>query len=148
MGNESASAHPGPDHTARTTSGVAERGDADWLGLYRKEPHITGILLINLVENALCYPSAGRAVWVSVIQKDADTVEISVTDKGEGIPASARERIFERYVQLNTPATQRQGMGLGLFIVKRIAELHGGETCMFFSLATKVNKPNRIQRPR
>ena len=90
------------------------------------DPKLVSILLINLVENALRHSPAGGAVWVSGKQMDADTVEIIVTDEGPGIPASAREKIFERYVRLNTTSTQQEGMGLGLFIVKRIAELHGG----------------------
>lgn len=90
------------------------------------DPRLVSILLINLVENALRYSPEGGAVWVSGKQMNADTIEISVTDEGPGIPASARERIFERYVQLDTTAPQQEGMGLGLFIVKRIAELHGG----------------------
>ena len=90
------------------------------------DPKLVSILLINLVENALRHSPAGGAVWVSGKQMNPGTVELSVTDEGPGIPASARERIFERYVQLNATAPQQEGMGLGLFIVKRIAELHGG----------------------
>ena len=60
-------------------------------------------------------PPAGGMVWVSGKRMDADMVEISVTDEGPGIPASAQDRIFERYVQLNPESTLKQGMGLGLW---------------------------------
>ena len=90
------------------------------------DPKLIGILLINLVENALRYSPDGDVVWMSGKLNDADTVEISVIDEGPGIPASARERIFERYFQLNSASEGKPGMGLGLFIVRRIAEMHGG----------------------
>ena len=54
-------------------------------------------------------------------------IELRVTDEGPGIPEEARERIFDRYTQLSSTLMEDQGgMGLGLFIVRRIAELHGG----------------------
>lgn len=90
------------------------------------DPKLMSILLINLVENAIRHSPAGGMVWIGGKRLDADTVEISVTDEGPGIPASAQDRIFERYVQLDPEASGKQGMGLGLFIVRRIAEMHGG----------------------
>ncbi|RQW83593.1 MAG: ATP-binding protein, partial [Methylococcus sp.] len=90
------------------------------------DPKLTSILLINLVENAIRHSSAGGMVWVGGKRMDADTVEISVTDEGPGIPASDQHRIFERYIQLKPDSTGKEGMGLGLFIVRRIAEMHGG----------------------
>ncbi|MFM2005430.1 MAG: hypothetical protein RLZZ09_1085 [Pseudomonadota bacterium] len=90
------------------------------------DPKLISILLINLVENAIRHSPAGGMVWVGGKRMDADTVEISVTDEGPGIPASNQDRIFERYIQLQPESTGNQGMGLGLFIVRRIAEMHGG----------------------
>jgi signal transduction histidine kinase len=90
------------------------------------DPKLISILLINLVENAIRHSPAGGMVWVSGKRMDADTVEISVTDEGPGIPASDQDRIFDRYIQLQPESTGKQGMGLGLFIVRRIAEMHGG----------------------
>ena len=90
------------------------------------DPKLISILLINLMENAIRYSPAGGMVWVAGQPVGSNMVEISVTDEGPGIPASAQDRIFERYVQLNPETTLKQGMGLGLFIVRRISEMHGG----------------------
>ena len=52
---------------------------------------------------------------------------LSITDEGPGIPLAMQSRIFDRYVQLQTGHEKpRIRMGLGLFIVRRIAEMHGG----------------------
>jgi len=91
---------------------------------FQCDPKLIGSLLINLLENAVNYSPDGGFVWVSGKSVDANTIEICVTDEGPGIPVADRERIFERYVQVETPAPG--SMGMGLFIMKRIAEMHGG----------------------
>lgn len=80
-------------------------------------------LVANLVDNALRYAPAGSAVTASVKQGDG-TVELSVIDSGPGIPAGERERVFERFHRLAGDVTP--GSGLGLSIVKSIAERHRG----------------------
>jgi two-component system OmpR family sensor kinase len=80
-------------------------------------------LVANLLDNALRYAPAGTAVTASVKQADA-TVELSVVDAGPGIPAAERERVFERFHRLAGDVTP--GSGLGLSIVKSIAERHRG----------------------
>ena len=76
------------------------------------------ILLRNLIDNALRYTPAGGRVTVSV----APGI-LSVTDTGPGIPATERERVFDRFHRLAGQDTE--GSGLGLSIVARIAERHG-----------------------
>ena len=78
-------------------------------------------LVANLVDNALRYAPAGSSVTASVQQAGA-TVELSVLDSGPGIPAAERERVFERFHRLAGDVTP--GSGLGLSIVKSIAERH------------------------
>jgi signal transduction histidine kinase len=78
-------------------------------------------LVANLVDNALRYAPAGSSVTASVQQTGA-TVELSVVDAGPGIPAAERERVFERFHRLAGDVTP--GSGLGLSIVKSIAERH------------------------
>lgn len=81
-------------------------------------------MLLNLVQNAVQHsPSAGE-VRVDV-ERTRTCVRIVVRDQGAGVPAADRERIFDRFVQLD-PARRRAGAGLGLPISRWIAELHGG----------------------
>jgi signal transduction histidine kinase len=74
----------------------------------------------NLVENALRYTPAGEVVDVAV----RDNGSIEVIDRGPGIPEHHREAIFRRFWR--GAANGSGGAGLGLPIVKRIAEAHGG----------------------
>ncbi|MGI8433710.1 MAG: sensor histidine kinase [Nocardioidaceae bacterium] len=85
------------------------------------------VALGNLVENAVGYSPAGTRVTVSA-RRNGDLVEIAVTDRGVGIPASDLDRIFERFYRVD-PARARAtgGTGLGLSIVKHVAATHGGE---------------------
>jgi signal transduction histidine kinase len=81
-----------------------------------------GILLRNLVDNAIRYTPNGGKVTVDITQQDSHTV-LRVTDSGPGIPEAERQRVFKRFYRgLGTQAT---GSGLGLSIAQRIAELHG-----------------------
>jgi signal transduction histidine kinase len=81
-------------------------------------------ILLNLVSNALRYTQAG-GVLVSC-RRRRGTVLVEVWDTGEGIPENAREEIFEDYVQLGNPERDRaKGLGLGLAICRRLADLLG-----------------------
>jgi heavy metal sensor kinase len=95
-------------------------GDADLLGR----------LLLNLLDNAIKHSPDGAAVEVGMVRRNGH-YEIGVIDAGQGIPAEARERIFERFVRLDAARARNQqsstsGAGLGLAIARRIAEVHGG----------------------
>jgi two-component system sensor histidine kinase QseC len=78
-------------------------------------------LLRNLVDNAVRYTPAGGRVDV-IVAESATGASLSVCDTGPGIPAEDRERVFERFSRLAGQETE--GSGLGLSIVRRIAELH------------------------
>ncbi|MEX2658259.1 MAG: HAMP domain-containing sensor histidine kinase [Acidimicrobiales bacterium] len=82
-------------------------------------------VLTNLVENAVKYAPDGPIELRCA--KVAGGTRFTVTDSGPGIPAHERERIFERFVQLDQSSTRRQGgTGLGLHLCRNVAELLGG----------------------
>jgi two-component system KDP operon response regulator KdpE len=83
-------------------------------------------VLFNLLDNARKFAPEGSTITVRAEQADG-TVVISVIDQGPGIPAAERERVFERFYQLEQPTTRNVGgSGLGLAICKAIVEAHGG----------------------
>jgi PAS domain S-box-containing protein len=80
----------------------------------------------NLLDNALKYTPAGGQVTVRIEQVDGDVV-LRVRDSGEGIRADLLDRIFDLFVQEPQALDRtRGGLGLGLTLVRRLVELHGG----------------------
>ena len=85
-------------------------------------------IVMNLVSNALKFTEAGGKVEIMVnYLSDIDRVVIRVTDTGSGIPKKDLERIFERFTQSAQQGDARKnGSGLGLFLVKTLAQKLGG----------------------
>lgn len=83
-------------------------------------------IITNLVSNAVKYTSPGGSILVQLKRSGTDAV-LTVTDTGIGVGPEYIESIFERFKQ-NDSSTRRQygGLGLGLTISRRLAELHGG----------------------
>lgn len=85
-------------------------------------------VLFNLVENAIKYGTANGNVTVGGMPGPNGKVELWVHDDGPGIPAEAKERIFERFYRIDKARSRDSGgTGLGLSIVKHIVQAHGGE---------------------
>lgn len=83
-------------------------------------------IITNLLNNAARYTPRGGKVWLTAY-RDGDDVVISVRDTGVGIPTEMLSRVFDLFVQVErTHDRSRQGLGLGLSLVKRLVELHGG----------------------
>ncbi len=80
-----------------------------------------GILIRNLVDNAIRYTPSRGAVTVAIINTN-NAITLRVTDTGAGIPIELHERVFDRFYRIL--GTTQTGSGLGLAIVKQIAELH------------------------
>ena len=84
----------------------------------------------NLVDNALKYSDAGAVVTVTTARAgtpNGDTAQISVSDRGIGIPARDLERIFERFYRVDRARSRATGgTGLGLSIVRNVAANHDG----------------------
>jgi two-component system sensor histidine kinase QseC len=85
-------------------------------------PALLAILARNLVDNAVRYAAAGGVARVD-IERDGATARLIVSDDGPGVATAEREALGQRFHRLGR--TGETGAGLGLSIVKRIAELHG-----------------------
>ena len=98
--------------------GPREPVDADGRALQR--------VLVNLIDNALKHAPEGSRVTVG-LEFAVKRVSLWVEDCGPGIPQAEHERIFERFYRIGSELRrQTQGVGLGLSIVKHVAEIHGG----------------------
>jgi two-component system sensor histidine kinase QseC len=91
------------------------------------ESALVGILMRNLIDNAVRYSLSGGVVRIEVVET-AGGAEFSVADQGPGIAPEQREQVWERFYRVL--GSGETGSGLGLSIVKRIADLHGAETTL------------------
>jgi len=82
--------------------------------------------LENLVSNALKYTPSGGDVTVAVRRSD-ESVQIEVADRGPGIPDDLKHSMFEKFGSVEAKrGGHRKGIGLGLYLVKLVAQGHGG----------------------
>jgi len=81
----------------------------------------------NLLDNSVAHtPSGSKVALAGRRVEEARVIEVTITDTGEGIPAEALPRIFERFYQVDKARKRSRGAGLGLAITKEIIEAHGG----------------------
>jgi two-component system OmpR family sensor kinase len=86
---------------------------------------LLGLAFYNLVENALKYSGPGDAVEVRAVE-DGRWLNIEVADTGPGISEDDLPRVFEELYR-GTNARGQEGSGLGLALVRRVIDRHGGE---------------------
>ena len=85
------------------------------------------LALLNLVRNAITFTDDGGQVGIKA-EADEGFVRVLVVDTGIGIPDADKERVFERFFQVESHLTRKHGgMGLGLSIAKAMIELHNGQ---------------------
>ncbi len=87
-------------------------------------------VVVNVLGNAMKYSGDARRIDVSV-SSTPGAVAISVRDHGQGIPAELLPHIFEPFMQARPAITIQEGLGLGLTVVRQLAELHGGRVEAF-----------------
>ena len=79
----------------------------------------------NPLDNAVKFGPVGGRVDVDVWSPEIGTVKVAVRDRGLGIPPEHRDQLFDRFHQAHS-AEHTNGMGLGLYISRHMARLHGG----------------------
>jgi signal transduction histidine kinase len=105
---------------------LATRGRRDSLPVIADRLRATTMML-NLLDNAVKYSPSGGDILVAWGRK-AGVCHISVTDHGVGISREQQSMLFTRFGRLVTPETSHiRGTGLGLYIAREIARLHGGD---------------------
>ena len=82
-------------------------------------------VIVNLIDNAAKFSPSGTRIDVSLTSLGPDAVQITVVDRGTGIPAEHLPHIFERAYQ-GGEVQRTAGLGLGLYISRQVVELHGG----------------------
>jgi signal transduction histidine kinase len=82
------------------------------------------VAITNLLTNAIKHAPRESTVTISLHSRPPGVAVISVTDQGEGIDPAEAPRVFEKWYR--SPSSRTQGLGLGLYIVNKIVELHGG----------------------
>lgn len=121
---------------------LVERTGADFRGRYPHarldlniEPGLPIVLanatfvdqiLWNLLTNALKYGDRDESIVVRAARRDPETVEVSVTDRGPGLPPDELVRVFEPHFRSRSAETTANGLGLGLTVCRRLVELQGG----------------------
>jgi signal transduction histidine kinase len=103
-----------------------------WIDPVRMEELVT-----NLIMNAIRFSPEGGVVWIK-LTSDQDSFKLSIRDQGPTVPREDRDRIFQPFERAQRTA-RLGGLGLGLFISRQIAQLHGGSVNLIESVPGKGN---------
>jgi PAS domain S-box-containing protein len=123
-----------PDFVAKLKDRMAGSGEGERISIessaglppVRADADKLERILTNLLSNALKYSPPASPVWVSLARADGEAV-VEVRDQGPGIDPVDVPRLFERYFRAKAGLERRrEGLGLGLYIVKGLVEAHGG----------------------
>jgi len=101
--------------------------EAEHLPKLRLNPTAVKVAVSNLLENAIKYSPEGSDIAIRLGLKKGMGATVEVEDRGPGISAGEREKIFEKYYRGETVKTETKGTGLGLYISKTLIESMGGD---------------------
>jgi putative ABC transport system substrate-binding protein len=113
-------------------------------------------VLTNLIGNAIKFTPVQGRVTVSASRNGGESVQVSVTDTGPGVPPDEKEKIFAKFYQIaEVNGENSKGTGLGLAISKALVELHGGKIWVeseegggsTFSFTLPVSSPQDVPSP-
>jgi len=113
------------------------------------DPVAISMALFNLLDNSVKYSGDGKQIAVKVVQENG-YIDVSVADKGPGIPLEEQQKIFEKFYRGSTAVGRKvRGSGIGLSITKHVAEMHGGAVLVdskvgkgsTFTLRIPIRKP-------
>ncbi len=136
------------DIVAEAIERVEDQSDAKDIEILNETPPDMQVLadrdqvrrvLINLIHNAIKWSPPGEKIRVRAAEA-GDEVTISILDRGPGVPEEFRERIFERFYQVDPSRSGGEGTGLGLAICKHIVEAHEGRLWVEDNLESKDGK--------
>ena len=121
-----------------------KKGDGD--AVVRGDARALGRSVANLLDNAIRHAAQDGTVTLEITQRP-DGTAITVTDDGPGVPPEERDRITQRFTQLDRTAVPTGGAGLGLAIVASVAAAHGGRVAIADGdsgqgLAVTIHLPN------
>lgn len=113
---------------ASAEKGLLLRVEADANTVWQTDPLLLERVVSNLLSNAFKYATSAKHIVLSVHPNShQNTVQVAVTDDGEGIPEAVQSRIFDKFYQAESKETGvRAGVGLGLAFCKMAAEAMGG----------------------
>jgi PAS domain S-box-containing protein len=119
-----AMAHAAVDSLGAEEAGIRLDSSPEPVMVYA-DPNRLSQVLMNLLTNAIKYSPERAEVTVRVTRTE-DEGHLSVEDQGVGIPPDALPHLFDRFYRVSGTSGQIQGLGLGLYISRRIVDAHGG----------------------
>jgi signal transduction histidine kinase len=116
------------DEVRQAEPGLAVVATLDGALPVRAEPDAILQALTNLLDNAARHSPDGVPVRLEAKRQGAHAV-VAIQDEGPGVPLADRERIFERFIRFDDDGATRRGggVGLGLYVARRLARAHGGD---------------------
>lgn len=118
-------------------AGVALNLDAPEVLMAFVDPVRIEEVVTNLVMNAIRFSPEGGVIWVK-LRGEGGSLRLTVRDQGPIVPVEDRERIFQPFERAHR-TSRLGGLGLGLFISRQIAQLHGGNVSLVESVPGKGN---------